>query len=436
MSSPSKKVYLPLAKLENCAKCGSTKNPRLCAACNERTYCSPTCQKEDWPVHKTACGKTDKLQLDVFYPFIAALADSAHVHNAKPQHPALRRVIINAPNPDTRPVGFPDGSAARLVMLGEKLEHDSLIGSRTWFPMALTDKTRSKLFRRISREGQVLPILMAICLTLLTEIYTTTAGPGSGDSGPRRRLRLAYKSSPIADFGIVSGAADVKNQDKLAYWDVADPDMPLFKGQDPNDHYWLYFTTTRGETVTIDCAMFTFNMCLCANVEPYLTQYTPGLLFAPVYYHERKMEETTPGLYTERTRVSVLRNTDLHRVVERSLSGYNDPEIDLVRDFMQNLARREILEEEIDFLFPLVIVQRLALATVIKQRAWEGWPKQGPVIGIEQDPGEFVDNGLDDDEGWAKYLRKFKKSKKAGAGKEELNEAFRKWQRKHMKKGQ
>ncbi|KAJ7069483.1 hypothetical protein C8F01DRAFT_1112894 [Mycena amicta] len=433
--SPAPKVYLPLATLEKCAVCQSPTTPRLCSACYERTYCSPTCQKADWPSHKATCGKNDKLGLDTFYPFIACLAHAAHLHNAKPPHPALQREIVNAPNPGSRPIGFPDGSAANLVILGEKLASPELMSSSTWWPQAATDKVRGKMFRRIVSEGQVLPILVAISLALLSEIYTTTAVPAndSTDGKVKYRTRLAYKSSPIADFGIAAGSADVKNQDKLAYWDIAHPDMPLYPGQDPNDHYWLYFTTIRGETVTLDCAMFTFNMCMTINGDPYRTANLPPLEWCPAFFRERMMENTTPGLYTERTRVSVLRNEDLHRVVENSFYGYHDPEIDIVRSFMQNLARREISEDEIEFLFPVLIMNSLALNSVVTHRLWTTWPVDGPTVGIEKDPNEFIEDGLENDEQWAKYLRKFRKSKKAGAGREELNDSFRKWQKKRQR---
>nr|GAT49339.1 predicted protein [Mycena chlorophos] len=427
------KLYLPLEKFEKCGKCGSKDSLKLCAACNEQTYCSAVCQKDDWKNHKATCGKTDKIQLDSFHAFIAALCDAAHAHNTKPPHPAVRRQIVNAPNPGSRPVGFPDGTGANLVILGEKLGGDHLLSSRTWFPQALTDKVRSKMFRRITREGMVLPIVMAVSLAILTEFYTTTAGPD------KRRTRLAYKSSPISDFGIVAGEADVKPQDRLAYWDISDPeDMTLYPGQDPNDHYWLYFKTIRGETVLIDCAMFTFNMCTMVNVEPYLVYPMPPLQWSPIYFRGRELDQATPPLYKkERVRMSVLRSPELRRLMETdNPRGYHDPEVDIVRGFMKKLAGREVPtdSDEIEFLFPVLIHQRIALANLIRQRKWESWPKNGPDFAIEADPQEVIMTGeLEDEEAWAKYLRKFKKIKKAGGDREELNDAFRKWQAKQDK---
>ncbi|KAF7314647.1 MYND-type domain-containing protein [Mycena kentingensis (nom. inval.)] len=432
------KIYLPLAKLEECAVCHSKKSPRLCAACNERTYCSPKCQKDDWPDHKPVCGKTDKLGLDKFYPFIACMAGAAHMHNAKPAHPALRRVIVNRPNPGTRPVGFPDGSAANLVILGEPLRDQSEMGSATWWPGALTDKVRSKFFRRIANEGGTLPILTAVCLALLSEIYTTTA-----EGKTRRRTRLAYKSSPIADFGIAAGSAKVTSQDRLAYLIGGDGDTDpeagmFFGGQDPNDHYWLYFTTIRGETVTLDCGMFTWNNCIAVDAAPYSTNVKGlppmGLGWMPAFWREREMDGSTPEMYTERIRASVLRNQQLQDVVETAgPEGHESRHVGIVSRFMQGLARREMSQEELGFAFAILYQNEAALRDVVATRRWEQWP-DSPQMGIEMDPQEVAENALDDDEAWAKYLRKFKKAKKAGADREELNEAFKKWQRKQETK--
>ncbi|KAJ7213892.1 hypothetical protein GGX14DRAFT_444414 [Mycena pura] len=420
-------VHLPLAKLEKCATCHSTESLRLCSACGERTYCSSKCQKEDWPKHKANCSKTDRIDLDRFYPFLACMADFAHLHPDKPLHPGAGHVILNAPNPGSRPVAFPDGSAANLVILGDPIDVQSSLMSPKWWPSAASDKVRGKMFRRIYREGYVLPIAMSICLALLSEIYTTTNSPGE-----KKRARLTYKSSPIADFGVVAGSADVTNQDKLAYWKISESEESYFSGQDPNDHYWMYFTTIRGETVLLDCAMFTFNMCMMIDAEPYLTPRMPHIPFAPALFRERNMASSTPELYVERTRASVLRNPDMHRAVAHSLSGYTKLEVDVVCQFMSRLARRELSDVEIDLTFKWNNTNSRLLAEILEQQAWKSWPAE-PRLAIEKDPDEVIHDGTEDDEAWLKYLKKVKKSKKAGADKHALNAAFRKWEARNLK---
>jgi hypothetical protein len=49
-------LYAPL-DLDRCTTCSSTKAPlNRCGRCGTATYCSDTCQKKDWNVHKDVCG--------------------------------------------------------------------------------------------------------------------------------------------------------------------------------------------------------------------------------------------------------------------------------------------------------------------------------------------------------------------------------------------
>lgn len=161
--------------------------------------------------------------------------------------------------------------------------------------------------------GNVLPLLTAASLALLAEIYTTTAGTSTGQTKAEqaRRVRLRYKSSAIADFGICASSAKVTASDRLAYVHEM-PNTPIIKGQDHNDHYWLYFTTAAGEDVTLDCSVFTFNMCTVIPTDAYSPHYDSDLHmvspFAPAWYPERTHDKYNTNLYVERKRVSVLRD--------------------------------------------------------------------------------------------------------------------------------
>jgi hypothetical protein len=158
-------------------------------------------------------------------------------------HPVFLHQIVNNPNPNCPPVNFfPfDDWAGKPVILGDQIS--SPPGTEEWWPTTIPT-VRSKLFRRIVREGYVLPILTAVCIALLAEIYTTTSGSSAVGDSKQRRARLRYLSSPIADFGVAVGSARVINQDKLAYFRLSDG--ALIRGQDPDQHYWIYFTTVRG----------------------------------------------------------------------------------------------------------------------------------------------------------------------------------------------
>lgn len=349
-------------------------------------------------------------------------------------HPAMTHTIVNSPNPGSYPTGFPDGSAANLVVLGEQIDYPMDLGSAKWWPSAATDKVRSKLLRRIVREGYTLPIATSICLALLAEMYTTTAvsAAESPDGKLKKRTRLTYKSSPIADFGVVAGSVDVKNQDKLAYFHLSD--MSFIRGQDPDDHYWIYFTTIRGEDIFLDCCMFTFNMCLLVTAKPYLSANLPYIDFAPAFFRDRAIDSHAPDIHTERTRMSVLRNEDMNDAVVHSLNGFDDPDVELVRGFMETLAGRAMSEAEIEITFRSANTNSLALATTLETRAWASWPA-APQLGIEKDPGERVDDRTRyEDEAWFKHMKKWRsKNKKGTADKEALGNAFREWEARHPK---
>lgn len=80
--------------------------------------------------------------------------------------------------------------------------------------------------------------MTCVAVALVAEMYTTSSEVSSDQNGKQtrgRRMRLQYGSSPIADFGIVAGKADVKRQDRLAYYNVVDHVFEM--GQDPDDHY-------------------------------------------------------------------------------------------------------------------------------------------------------------------------------------------------------
>ena len=51
------------------------------------------------------------------------MADVFHYSESKPAHPALGHAVLNNPAPGSSPWKLPDGSAAKVVVLGEAL-HD------------------------------------------------------------------------------------------------------------------------------------------------------------------------------------------------------------------------------------------------------------------------------------------------------------------------
>jgi hypothetical protein len=311
-------------------------------------------------------------------------------------HPALRHKVINSPNPDTPPSTLPDGSTARIVKLGPPVnESDWTPDVSHWWPTGLSPSVRSKLMRRIAREGNVLPTVTSVCLALMLAMYSTTTQDGTEEP---HRIRLRYRSSPVSDFGIVSGSARVTPEDQLAY---VFPDKRVIKGQDPQDHYWIYFRTQKGEEVLLECNMFTFNMCLVIQTFPYFDESVfAGLPVAvPAWFRDRAASRELahqPQLLMERRRFSILRDEGIRTALKsvdlednRDLS-ISDEFLKTITSFMSRVAGRPITNTERE----LCMAGFGAGANIILDTAqtgkWKTYPAL-PKVGIEGDPGEVSD---------------------------------------------
>ena len=130
----------------------------------------------------------------------------------------------------------------------------------------------------IITEGRLLPIVYATTIAMVSQIYTTAvpeSQPTNQFTG-RRRVRLQYHRSSIADIGIAKGSCiSVTAQDRLAYCNADTGE--LFMGQDPTDHYWIYLTTLTGQEIFLDCRMFTFNFTAMTDVFKYVRYGLPPM---------------------------------------------------------------------------------------------------------------------------------------------------------------
>ena len=104
----------------------------------------------------------------------------------------------------------------------------------------------------------------------------------------------------------------VANQDWLVFHNITANYFQ--KGQDPNDHHWIYFTTLKGEDVFFDGCMYAFNFSMViADMGPYTKHggIESAFKFTAGFFWDREIKRNTPKLMEERQRFSVLRNTDL-----------------------------------------------------------------------------------------------------------------------------
>ncbi|KAJ3857750.1 hypothetical protein EV368DRAFT_77492 [Lentinula lateritia] len=387
---PIHEVQLPLKSLEQCAVCRKKSSElKLCSFCGEVTYCSTECQTGDWVKHKRICGKeqTDRISLDQFHPILAVLAESNRLLPARPIHPAITRQIINSPNPYVPEMAFPDGTSAKLVVLGKEIG---------------------------------LTFVANLCaVSCAKDILFLSFPPSSSPSWAN------YKSSPIADFGIAKGRATVTSQDMFAFWDTLTDRFWL--GQDPNDHYWIYFTTLKGEELVLDFGMFTFNNCTIISTESYIhpnANMVPAPP-SPCYFRNRSMARNAPTLHTETSRVSVLRNKNLHRFVEQELINECPHDCSILFDFMESFSSRPLTMEEKKLTQAWFFWNTKWLRCILRTRHWVNWPAE-PALAIEQDPGEMA--ALDKWTPPKDMKKKKRKSKKREYNKETIGKVFNRWE--------
>lgn len=400
-------------------------------SCAETIYCSSECQTKDWKVHKVKCGTTDRIDLQTFYPLLACIAQISHMHPDVP-HPGLDHKILNSPNPGSGDiVEFPNGTCAKLVLLGDKI-HIAQSGSEEWWPTATSPQVRSKLYRRIACEGFVLPIVLATCISLVSEIYTTTAIPLSeppdGQYSGRRRVRLSHNHSPLADFGVAKGSARVTPQDRIAYYNI--DENKFMMGQDPLDHYWIYFVTLSGEEYFLDCNMMTFNLCMMINGAPYCKYALPDLSFIPAFFYgqenRRLMPITALTGWKPSERFSILRDSQTPDILE--VTEYSAYETQTVCSLMDRIAGRPCTALEKNLLMKFIPNAGMILRLNMHNREYLNFPKT-PQLAVEQDPGENLDDPADpEDKAYEKYLKKWSRRYKRGkVTPERLDRAFRAW---------
>ncbi|KAF6747785.1 hypothetical protein DFP72DRAFT_918295 [Ephemerocybe angulata] len=382
-----RKVQLPLSDLRTCSRCGRRgERFPVCSQCGEKAYCGEPCQSADWETHKKQCGKdrTDRIELLAFIPMIAALMewyrrdDIGSMYDL-PAHPALSHRITNSPNPDAPLDQLFDGSSTRVVKFGAPMSPEEVLESpEKWWPTASNDQVRNKLMRRIECERFLVPSIVSALVALLAEMYTTKYLPAKDTflNKMKRRIRLKYRDSPIADFGIAKGSVDVKPEDTLAYEGTG----MFMRGLDPANHYWIYFTTASGEELILDCGLYALNYCQVVNTERYGLDLDPPIRDAPFYFQNRS-ERNPPIAHHEKERFSVLRDFDLQEDIEWTQTATNDQERQRNMDaltkslgeFVERVQGNRIMKEVKQLTAARCLASVNALAIRFAQRQYLGY---------------------------------------------------------------
>lgn len=371
-------------------------------------------------------GKTDRLDLGQYYPFIACMAQANQLHPDIPPHPALTHQILNTPSPGGGElVDLPNGIGVKLVLLGDEITLEQ-VGTNAWWPTGPSDQVRAKLMRRILGEGLLLPSLLSTVLGLVSEMYTTTALPRneltSGFQnevlGTKQRVRLSYEGSPISDIGIVHGSVRVVAQDRLAYYNVNTDEFLM--GGVPEDHYWMYFKTLAGYEYFLDCGMFTYNCCIVVHADPYIKYGFPLIPPASAFFYNRDFRKAIPLIdmvaWKPHKHVSILRDTRLFDAFEHTNLEPSHDDIATIFTVMDEIAGRSCSKWEKEMLLKFIPDTRKRMRFNLQHREYLNFPSADQVpTSIDTDPDETIrDGSQDEDKAFDKYLRKWARKLKKG----------------------
>lgn len=313
-----------------------------------------------------------------FYPFLGLIIEQFHNSVALEGHPALSHVIVGG----QKQIRQADGTSCTVISLGEHVPFDELVQKpKAWWPRYPTTVDARRLRDRITREGNTLLINTAICIALLAELYTTTS-----DANAKRqdwqfhyRTRLTVRSCPIADFGIVAGSVSGPSIGRLAYYDTQAKSTTY--GQDPNDHYWIYFTTLRGEILYLDCGLYTLSPGDVLKADPYVADHlTERFTLIPAFLLDSATRKTMANTYTERSRTSVLKNAGILEALLRDQLKFEKENGQLYSKFMQGISGKEPSVRDKRLVTPFVQATRAQIRANLLNGRWKAYPSEPALV--------------------------------------------------------
>ena len=323
-------------------------------------------------------GKTDRIELRSFYPFLGLIVEQFHNSVALEGHPALSHTIVGA----LKRIRQANGTPCTVISLGDPVSFDELVKKpEAWWPQYLSAIDARRLRDRITREGNTLLINTALCVALLAELYTTTSDPDAKrqDWQFHHRTRLTVSSCPIADFGIVAGSVNGPGVGQLAYYDTQTKSTTY--GQDPNDHYWVYFTTIRGEVLYLDCGLYTLIPGDVLKADPYVADHlTERFMLIPAFLRDSVARKTMTNIHTERSRTSVLKNTEIVEALMRNQREFEKENGELYSQFMQGICGKETSARDKRLVTPFVQVTRAQIRANLLNGRWKGYPPEPTLV--------------------------------------------------------
>ena len=323
-------------------------------------------------------GETDRIELRSFYPYLALIVEQFHNSVALEGHPALNHMIVGRP----KRIRQANGTACTVISLGDPVSFDELVQKpEAWWPQYPSAIDARRLRDRITREGNTLLINTAICIALLAELYTTTSDAGAKrqDWQFHHRTRLTVRSCPIADFGIMAGSVSGPGIGQLAYYDTLAKSTTY--GQDPNDHYWIYFTTIRGEVLYLDCGLYTLSPGDVLKADPYVADHlTERFTLIPAFLRDSVVRKTMANIHTERSRTSVLKNAEFLEALMRNQRDFEKENGELYSQFMQGISGKETSARDKRLVTPFVQVTRAQIRANLLNTRWKAYPPEPTLV--------------------------------------------------------
>ncbi|KAJ2914705.1 hypothetical protein MD484_g5697, partial [Candolleomyces efflorescens] len=380
--------------------------------------------------------------------------DTHRLHELRPHHRALTHKIVSAPDFRDSADGireFPDGSGVlgRIITLGDPIHLDTALAHpEEWWPSASDEDTRDLLTQRIISEGFILPSILGTLVTLMSAMYATTytSAKGKGKGTERKRqIRLKYYGSPISDFGIVKGSVNIDARHRMGY---LIPSEPLFiKGQDPDDHYWIYFTTAAGRDIYLDCGLYAFHKGRVLEAQPYSKHGMAPLTWCPTYFVDlmsssgkNKLEALPSVEHTERERFSVLRDPSLEEVARHCPTNLNPEHVEAIVGFLNKVSsstrKRSYLEQKMAVTWSIgsFFIMQLNL----ENREYLNFPDEPALHDLGyMDSGEAMGGVFREQaELYSKHMRKWEKKQRKGNKEvtlETMEAAYQEWAKKMYK---
>lgn len=323
-------------------------------------------------------GETDRIELRSFYPFLALIVEQFHNSVALEGHPALNHVLVGSP----KRIRQANGTVCTVVSLGDPVSFDELVKKpEAWWPRYPSAIDARRLRDRITREGNTLLINTAICIALLAELYTTTSDADAKrqDWQFQHRTRLTVGSCPIADFGIMAGSVNGPGIDQLAYHDTLTKSTTY--GQDPKDHYWIYFTTIRGEVLYLDCGLYTLIPGDVLKADPYVADHlTERFILIPAFLRDSAARKSMANIHTERSRTSVLKNTEILEALMRNQREFEKENGELYSQLMQSISGKETSARDKRLVTPFVQVTRAQIRANLLNARWKAYPPEPTLV--------------------------------------------------------